>query len=381
MLTPCAGLTRVWQSFFDDVFGTLPFADMNKEDTLTMKKILALVLAMTMALSMAACGSTATSSTASTAEGTDSSEAAAPDKVYELKVSTTQAETAPIVQGLQAIADKVAEDTNGGVKITIYPSSQLGAEEDMIDQALQGINVAVLTDAARMSNYVYDMGIFNMAYFVDNYDEACKVMDTDTFKGWQDELVNQGIRVLCFNFYDGARSFMTNKKVTTPADLNGQVIRTPGADPWVNSIESMGATAYSVGWSEVYNSIQTKVIDGCEVQNTSAVSTHIYEVSKYVNKTEHINLVNCLITGETWFSSLPAEYQQIVLKDAYESAYENSKYVESLQPEMEQTLVDNGMEIVEVDKDAFKEAAKAAYDKMGWTELRQKIYTEIGKEA
>jgi TRAP-type C4-dicarboxylate transport system substrate-binding protein len=110
---------------------------------------------------------------------------------------------------------------------------------------------------------------------------------------------------------------MTNKKVTSPADLKGQVIRTPGADPWVNSIESMGATAYSVAWSEVYNSIQTKVIDGCEVQNTSAVSTHIYEVCKYVAKTEHINLVNCLITGEAWFSSLPAEYQEILLNDAY----------------------------------------------------------------
>ncbi len=354
-----------------------------------MKKIFAFILATTMSLSLAACGgsstgsSSAASSTAAPAasESVASDKGAAPEKVYELKVSTTQAETAPIVQGLQAIADRVAEDTNGGVKITIYPSSQLGAEEDMIDQALQGINVAVLTDAARMSNYVYDMGIFNMAYLVDSYDEACKVMDTETFQSWQDQLVDQGIRVLCFNFYDGARSFMTNKKVTSPADLKGQVIRTPGADPWVNSIESMGATAYSVAWSEVYNSIQTKVIDGCEVQNTSAVSSHIYEVSKYVAKTEHINLVNCLITGETWFSSLPAEYQEIVLNDAYGCAYENAKKVESLQPDMEKTLVDNGMEIVEVDKAPFKEAAKAAYEKMGWTELREKIYAEIGKEA
>lgn len=342
-----------------------------------MKKTLAFLMAMTMALGMTACGGSASKDAADDAAA---SKDASADKVYELKISTTQAETAPIVQGLQAIADKVAEDTDGGVKISIYPSSQLGAEEDMIDQALAGMNVAVLTDAARMSNYVYDMGIFNMAYLVDNYDEACKVMDTKLFKGWQDELVNQGIRVLCFNFYDGARSFMTNKKVTTPEELKGQVIRTPGADPWVNSIESMGATAYSVGWSEVYNSIQTKVIDGCEVQNTSAVSSHIYEVCKYMAKTEHISLVNCLITGETWFSTLPSEYQEIVLKDAYDCAYENSKYVESLQPEMESALTENGMEIVEVDKAPFKEAVKVAYDKMGWTELREEIYAEIGKE-
>ena len=255
----------------------------------------------------------------------------------------------------------------------------MGAEEDMIDQALQGMNIAVLTDAARMSNYVYDMGIFNMAYLVDNYDEACKIMDTEKFKGWEDELANQGIEVLCFNFYDGARSFMNNKQVTVPADLKGQVIRTPGADPWVRSVESMGATAYAVSWSEVYNNIQTKVIDGCEVQYTSAVSTHIYEVCKYVNKTEHINLVNGLITGTGWFSSLPEDYKTILKDVAYECAYENAKEVEIMQADLEKTLVDNGMTIVEVDKEAFKKAAETAYEKMGWTELRKELYTQIGK--
>jgi len=338
-----------------------------------MKKIIAFVTATIMCMSLAACN--ASSSSNSEASG----ETGTTDKVYELKVSTTQADTAPIVKGLQSIADKVAEDTDGGVKITVYPSSQLGVEEDMIDQALQGMNIAVLTDAARMSNYVKDMGIFNMAYFVDSYDEACDVMDTDTFKGWEDELTQNGIRVLCFNFYDGARSFMTNKPATTPEELNGLVIRTPGADPWVNSIESLGATAYNVSWGEVYNSIQTKVIDGCEVQYTSAVSSHIGEVCKYIDKTEHINLINCLVTGEDWFQSLPTEYQEILLKDAYDCAYDNAKYVESIQSDMEQALIDSGMEVVEVDKDAFKKAADSAYEKMGWTELRQEIYEEIGK--
>ena len=64
-----------------------------------------------------------------------------------------------IYQGLQAAADKVAEDTDGHVKVTIYPSSQLGGEEDMIDQALQGMGIAVLTDAGRLSSYVNDIGI------------------------------------------------------------------------------------------------------------------------------------------------------------------------------------------------------------------------------
>ena len=323
-----------------------------------MKKILAVALALVLCFALCSVASA---------------------KTYELKISTTQTDTSMIYAGLKAAADEIMEKTNGEVKVTIYPSSQLGGEEDMIDQAIAGIGVAVLTDAGRMSNYVNDIGIFNMAYFVDNYEDGLKVIGTDTFKGWTDQLANDhGIRVLCFNYYDGARSFMQNKEVHTPADLKGLVTRTPGAAPYNESIEAMGATPYNVAWSEVYNSIQTKAIDACEVQYTSAVSSHIYEVCKYVTKTEHINLFNCLICGEAWFKKLPAEYQQIVLDACYNNAYENAMSIVAAQADLEKTLVDNGMTIIEVDKQLFNDAVAPAYEKLGWTELRAKIYEEAG---
>ncbi len=337
-----------------------------------MKKILALLLASAMTFAMVGC-----SQPADSGSSTEGGEAPA-GETYELKISTTQTDTSMIYQGLKAAADQIMEETNGAVEVSIYPAGSLGVEEDMIDQALAGIGVAVLTDAGRMSSYVNDIGIFNMAYLVDNYEDGVKVMETETFKGWTNELVDQNIRVLSFKFYDGARSFMGNVPATTPAELNGQVTRTPNAAPWNASISAMGATPYNLAWGDVYNSIQTKAIDACEVQYTSAVSTKIYEVCDYVNKTEHINLFNCLIVGETWFQTLPEEYQTIVLNAFDEASYNNALDIVAAQADMEQTLVDNGMEIIEVDKEAFKTAVEAAYAEMGWTELRQQIYTEAG---
>lgn len=320
-----------------------------------MKKLVALVLAM----SLMACPAAFSAS-------------------FELKVSTTQTETSMIYAGLKAAADEVLLKTGGDVKVTIYPSSQLGGEEDMIDQAIAGIGIAVLTDAGRLSNYVKDIGIFNMAYFVDNYDDGLKVMATDTFKKWTNELVDQGIRILCFTYYDGARSFMQNKEIKTPAELKGVVTRTPGAAPYNASIKALGATPYNIAWSEVYNAIQTKMIDACEVQYTSAVSTHIYEVCKFVTKTEHINLFNTVICGEAWFKKLPDNYKQIVLDAFYNNGVTNARSIVAAQAEMEKTLIDNGMTITQVDKDAFKDAAKAAYEELGWTALREAIYKEAG---
>lgn len=316
-----------------------------------MKKIsrrsfLAVCGAMAATAALTACGGSS-ASTAGTAASGSTAGSAASGEVFELKLSTTQTDTSMIYQGLQAAADKVAEDTDGHVKVTIYPSSQLGGEEDMIDQALQGM----------------------------------KLMATDTFKGWDADLANNGICGLCYNYYDGARSFMGHKAYNTPADLKGAVIRTPGADPYVESISAMGATPYNIAWSEVYNGIQTKSIDGCEVQYTSAVSSKIYEVCEYVSKTEHINLFNMVICGQAWFDKLPAEYQEVMKKDFNDCAYNNAQDIIAAQADMEKTLTDNGMTIVEVDKDVFREAVKPAYEKLGWTELREQLYKEAGVEA
>ena len=57
------------------------------------------------------------------------------------------------------------------------------------------------------------------------------------------------------------------------------------------------------------------------------------------------------------------------------------KQAQKMQADMEKTLTDNGMTIVEVDKDVFREAVKPAYEKLGWTELREQLYKEAGVEA
>ena len=323
-----------------------------------MKKLISLVLAVVLVLAM--------------------STFALADDTYELRLSTTQTDTSMIYAGLQAAADRIAEETNGAVQVTVYPSGQLGVEEDLIDQAMLGMGIAVLTDAGRLSNFVNDIGILNMAYIVDDYDQGMAIVATDTFKGWDAALSATGIKTLCYNYYDGARSFMGNERWETPEDLNGVVIRTPGADPYVQSITALGATPYNTAWGEVYNGIQTKAIDGCEVQYTSAVSSNIFEVCKYVSKTEHINLFNMVICGQAWFDKLPEEYQEIVVTAFQECAYENAQAIIAAQADLEKTLIDNGMEIIEVDKDVFKGAAEKAYENLGWTDLRAQLYEEAG---
>ncbi len=298
---------------------------------------------------------------------------------YNLRMSTQLSDSSPMVQGFQAWADAVSERTDGDLKIEIFPSGQLGSDEDVIEQAIQGTNVAVLTDGGRMSNYVHDIGIIGMPYIANNYDEVKAITETETFASFDEQFAQSGIRILAYNWYDGPRNFYTNTDVEAPTDLNGLRIRTPGAPVWSTSIAALGATPVDMPWPDAYNAVQSGAIDGVEVQSTSAYPDSIYEVVSIMTRTEHFQLANFIMAGDTWLSTIPQEYQDILAEEAKKAAAENAQFVIETASEFEQNMTDEGLTINEPDKTPFIEAAESAYDDLGFTELRDQIWQQIGK--
>lgn len=339
------------------------------------KRILATLMAAAM-LTMTACSSMPGMGNAPAPAGNEGSK----EEVYELRISTSQTEQALITRNYQKLADTLNEKSNGRLKVSVFPAGQLGTDEDVLEQAIQGVNAAVNTDASRMGQYVKDFSIFMMGYFVDNYEEGYKVTQTETFKNWCKELEDKhGIKVLSFTFYDGPREFMTNKPINTPDDLKGLRIRTIGQEVCTESIAAMGATPVSMSWGEVYNGIQSKALEGCEVQNTSAFPSKIFEVCNTQSKTGHFQLMQGLICGKKWFDSLPADLQTLLEETAVEVGKETAADVMAEVADAEKKMVEAGLTIVEPDIAPFKAAVEPVYDKLGYTELREQLYKEIGK--
>ena len=299
---------------------------------------------------------------------------------YTLRIGTSQTDQAFITRAYMTLADRLMEKSGGRLEVKVFPAGQLGGDEDILEQAIQGAPVAVNTDAGRTSAYVKETGILMMAYFADNYDECLKVTQTETFKKWEQDLATKhGIRVLAFNFYDGPRHFMTNKPINTPADLKGQRIRTIGSEVCIETLNALGATPVAMSWGEVYNGIQSKALDGCEAQNTSTYPSKIYEVAKFQSKTGHFQLMQAIVCGEVWFKKLPEDLQKLLLDTAREVGVESAKLVMAEADKDEQEMIKAGLTVVQPDIAAFKEAVKPAYEKLGFTQLREQLYKEIGK--
>jgi tripartite ATP-independent transporter DctP family solute receptor len=297
-----------------------------------------------------------------------------------LNVNTALTTDDPMYAGLERLRDNVEKRSAGKLTIRIYPGSQLGKDEDVLEQARAGANVAVLVDGGRLAPFVKEFGIMGAPYLVDNYDQVLRLTTSPLFKGWVEKLRNAAnLQVLAFDWFQGHRHVLTNGPVKVPADLKGIRMRTPGAPVWLETVRAMGATPTGMPWSEVYSAMQTKVIDGLEAQHPAVYGAKLYEVVKVVTKTEHIFLITGILTSRAWFDKLPADQQQILTEETVAAGkWASEKTIESL-ADYEKKMREKGMLVVEIDKTPFKTATAGVYATLGYTDLRVEVNKALGK--
>lgn len=287
----------------------------------------------------------------------------------------------PYHAGFLEWAKKVETRTNGGLKIEVFHSAQLGVEEDIIEQIRQGANIGQNTDSARLGNYVPGIAVMNGPYFAETLEEVWKAAEAPTVKKWQEELATRhGLKVVCFDWVQGFRHFFTNKPIHKPEDLSGLRIRTPPAPIWQESIRALGAAPTAMAFGDMYPALQQKAIDGVELVYANIPGGRFYEVLKYANETGHIMLINFQVVSAQWFDKLPAEYQTALVEECRTAGRATSEKIAADAEAIKAELKTKGMEInTDIDMDAFRKAGDKAYEVLGLTDARKAVHAEMGK--
>ncbi len=297
-----------------------------------------------------------------------------------LNVNTALTTDDPMYAGLERMKANVEKRSAGKLQIRIFPGSQLGKDEDVLEQARAGANVAVLVDGGRLAPFVKEFGIMGAPYLVDNFDQMLRLQQSALFKGWVEKLRGAAnLQVLSFDWFQGHRHMLTNVPVKVPADLKGVRVRTPGAPVWLETVRAMGATPTGMPWSEVYSALQTKVIDGAEAQHPAVYGARLYEVVKIITKTEHIYLITGIVTSRVWFDKLPADQQAILSEESFAAGKWASEATIASLADYEKKLREKGATIVEIDKAPFKAATAGVYQTLGYSELRKEVDKALGK--
>lgn len=299
---------------------------------------------------------------------------------YSLNLSTSQPLTDPLVVAMQGAKERIEERSKGQIEVTIYPSSQLGEDNDVLEQIRGGAPIAVLVDAGRLAPFKKELGILSAPYLVEDYSQYKAITDSPVYKKWVDELAeSSGIRLLNYNWFQGTRQMFTKKLIEKPADLDGVRVRTIDAPIWVSSIAAMGATPAPMAWAEVYSALQLGAIDGAEAQLTGAYGIKLHEVTTNVAFTNHIQLLTGLATSEAWFQSLPDELKTIVDEELSAAGDKASQGTVDKLAEVQSAMEDAGVKFNKVDLEPFREATDKVYEEVGLADAREALRPYLPK--
>ena len=126
-------------------------------------------------------------------------------------------------------------------------------------------------------------------------------------------------------------------------------------------------------YAEVYSALEQKVIDSVEAQLPAGYGSKLFEVTKHLTKTGHINLITGLVTSAAWFDSLPPEHQATLREEALKAGDIASYGTRDMLSEIEKELTAAGMTVSEIDVAPFRDATAGVYETLGYGELRDTL--------
>ena len=292
-----------------------------------------------------------------------------------IKFSHVVAADTPKGKGALKFKELAEARTKGRVKVEVYPNSQLFKDGEEM-QMLQLGNVQML--APSVSKFgplgAREFEVFDLPYIFDDEKDLHNVTQGRIGQQLFKKLDSKGIIGLAY-WDNGFKEMSSNKPLKTPADFRGQKIRIQSSKVLDAQIRSLGATSQVMAFSEVYQALQTGVVDGQENTWSNIYTQRFNEVQKYFTKSDHGVIEYAVIVNKKFWEGLPADIRA-TLDEAMKEA---TKYANDIaKSENDQAL------------EKIKAAGKSQIitltpeEKKAWKKAILKVHrdneTSIGKE-
>lgn len=203
--------------------------------------------------------------------------------------------------------------TNGEIEVQIFPASQLGPAETVLQGVQMGsITMAVVHDGP-ISGIYPPMMVYNLPYLFNDQTEAWKVFDGPfTAKLGEAMRKETGIRVLALAD-NGIRHFTNDKReVRSPKDMKGLKIRVQPGAMYEMLVRSVGASPSAISWPELPAALQQKVVDGQENGVTNILAADLYQHQKYITLDAHVYSYHAYLINDAFYTKLTPVQQKAV---------------------------------------------------------------------
>jgi C4-dicarboxylate-binding protein DctP len=292
-----------------------------------------------------------------------------------IKFSHVAAANAPKGLAAEHFKKLAEEATRGRVKIELYPNSALYKDKEEIE-ALQLGAVQMLAPAPGKFGPlgVKEFEVLDLPYLFDTMAMAQRVTQGAVGQTLLKKLDAKGIAGLAF-WDNGFRVFTSNKPARRPGDLKGQKIRIQSSKVTEAQMRDVGALPQVMAFGELYQALQTGVVDGQENPVTHVYTQKFYEVQKYMTLTNHTYHGYVVIANKKFWDGLPQDIRAALttaLKDT--TAYFYSMAKQEDDAALEAVRKTGKMEIY------IPTAQELAEWKKAFTKVHREMEGRVGKE-
>ncbi len=293
-----------------------------------------------------------------------------------IKFSHVVAIDTPKGKASEFFAKRAGELTKGKVKVEVYANSTLYKDKEEMEALQLGAVQMLAPSLAKFGPLgVKEFEVFDLPFIFDNSAELHKVTQGPVGRLLLGKLEAKGIRGLAF-WDNGFKSFSANKPLKTPDDFKGLKMRIQSSKVLEAQMRAVGALPQVMAFSEVYQALQTGVVDGTENPHSNLYTQKMHEVQKYMTVSDHGYLGYAVITNKKFWDGLPAEIRGQLEKAMTEaSAYANDISQKENDEAMAAMKASGKTEVIELTPE----------QKAAWRKALEPVYAEmasrVGKET
>lgn len=325
-------------------------------------RVLSLVLALIFVFTACGNGENKDNPSTNSSETKSSVEDKSSGEVITFRLAENQPADNPISKAMEMFAELVSKKTDGSVKIDVYLDGQLGSETETIDQVEAGTLDIARVNTSSLSDTISDCSVFSLPYIFRNQEHKYKVLDGKIGEKILSEFSNNNMIGLRF-WEAGSRNFYsTEKPINSVADIKGMKIRVQPNDVAIKMVESLGGAATPMDYGEVYQGLQTGVIQAAENDFVSYATSGHFEVAKYMCLDGHMSPPAVVIMSADSWNKLNEEQKKGIKEAADEACEWQRKAMNDFQLESRKKVEEAGCQINEVNVEEFAEAVQPVYD-------------------
>jgi C4-dicarboxylate-binding protein DctP len=302
-----------------------------------------------------------------------------------IKFSHVVAQGTPKGKGAEKFKQLAEERTKGRVKVEVYANSTLYKDNEEVDALQLGAVQMLAPSLAKFGPLgAREFEVFDLPYLFDNYEELHKVTRGPVGASLLKKLESKGIIGLAY-WDNGFMDMSANKPLRKPEDFRGLKMRIQSSKVLDAQMRALGASPQVMAFSEVYQALQTGVVDGTENPPSNFYTQKMHEVQKYLTLSNHHYLAYGVIVNKKFWDGLPADIRKILegaMADA--TTYADDIAKKENEDALEAVRKSGRTEIITLTPDeklAWKRALvkvhKEAESRVG-KDLIQSIYKETG---